>query len=974
MPKPHRLIPKLAPSMHKIVITPNQDALGQMARHIWDIALKSKTRPLVILPTAGPNASLRQALERMRPPMDGHTLPFLPEVHSLSDWLELAPDLFLIPDAQSQTERILQTYASIDMHPELQSWFAAEGEGGVWSLAQAIVSACELLSQSITPHLSWDPNTLDLKGDMQQLENRLQTAITQAYPKLAQELVSKEASVLFAFWKYLSSVRDPVFRRHLALASYLQQFALQEQTRRPIIWIETVEPQPAQANAQNQFLEACAHYLPVHLMTMDWHSVALWSEAIAFEPSAGDEADVKRNIESLTTRSVQCISANRFEDLAWEATRRIEAHLLEGRKHIALVAQDRLLARRTRALLARLGPGLSIQDETGWKLSTTRAAAALHAWLELLRSPREGPSATTLLEFLKNPFLDLAHLLGTSDSHCDLLVTELESAFLIAQARSSWVSFFLAIEAGASPEYDPRLHTLLHYVRERVLRWHSKPMQRPSCSDALTQLQEDLLAFGMQYRFEEDAAGLQVLAMLQRLELHHSTLAQLQIPINEWVILLKTVMEEEVYREEGTQAQARVSILPLSATRLRYFDAVVMVGCDERQLPSFSEPPLFFSESLCHALGGSSIPWQFRQQARDLSQLLASYSYIDLLWQSEGAGGEPLRASAWLERLQNQLPILSTRLARAMQRVGEAHPNTMASACRLPELPMPTRMSPSAYRALRSCPYQYYVRSLLGLRKRRGLDEELDASLLGQTLHQILRNFFQELKTTQLREPRLEDLQYRRVWMQEHLQQASEKGFAKLLDGDKRILGSLRDWQKQIPSFIEWQLNREAQGWQFHDAELKVGFEFPFTDMHHQEHTIRIEGYVDRVDVSVIGQQLAVLDYKYQNHDKIKKRADQLMDDPQLLLYSKAIEKEKKIIGRSVTDADWVSLKMDLKRKDSAQRSLAVGDLVSRDDALEEQLRHDLSAVWSGSAMRAFAPESVCRHCEARGICRKGMW
>jgi len=40
-------------------------------------------------------------------------------------------------------------------------------------------------------------------------------------------------------------------------------------------------------------------------------------------------------------------------------------------------------------------------------------------------------------------------------------------------------------------------------------------------------------------------------------------------------------------------------------------------------------------------------------------------------------------------------------------------------------------MSPSAYRALRSCPYQYYVRNLLGLRKRKGLDEELDASLLG---------------------------------------------------------------------------------------------------------------------------------------------------------------------------------------------------------------------------------------------------
>jgi ATP-dependent helicase/nuclease subunit B len=124
----------------------------------------------------------------------------------------------------------------------------------------------------------------------------------------------------------------------------------------------------------------------------------------------------------------------------------------------------------------------------------------------------------------------------------------------------------------------------------------------------------------------------------------------------------------------------------------------------------------------------------------------------------------------------------------------------------------------------------------------------------------------------------------------------------------------------------------------------------------------------------VTGQQAAVLDYKYQNRDKIKKRADQLMDDPQLLLYTKAIETEKKIIGYTVTDADWVALKMDLKKRDSAERALSVDDLGDRVDALEEQLRQDLSAVWSGSPMQAFAPESVCRHCEARGICRKGMW
>ena len=302
--------------MQTLTITPNQNALLEMAEHIWEIAKSSKTRPLVILPTAGPNASLRQALERLRPSLDQANIPFLPEVHSLSDWLELAPDIFLIPDQQSQTERILQTYASIDAHPELQTWFAAEGEGGVWSLAQAIVSACELLSQSIMPHLSWDPNTLDLKGDMQKLESVLQSAIDTAYPKLAHALVSKEANVLLAFWRYLGSVRDPIIRKHLALASYVQQFAQHPQSRRPLIWIDTVEPQPAQASMQTQFLEACTPYIPVHRLQMDWSSVALWSEAISAEVGAQEEAQAQHNIHTLKTKTIHCITANRFEDLA----------------------------------------------------------------------------------------------------------------------------------------------------------------------------------------------------------------------------------------------------------------------------------------------------------------------------------------------------------------------------------------------------------------------------------------------------------------------------------------------------------------------------------------------------------------------------------------------------------------------------------------------------------------------------------
>lgn len=62
------------------------------------------------------------------------------------------------------------------------------------------------------------------------------------------------------------------------------------------------------------------------------------------------------------------------------------------------------------------------------------------------------------------------------------------------------------------------------------------------------------------------------------------------------------------------------------------------------------------------------------------------------------------------------------------------------------------------------------------------------------------------------------------------------------------------------------------------------------------------------------------------------------------------------------------------EEKESSARSMTVDSLAEQVMALDKQLYQDLSAVWSGSSLQAFAPESACRYCEARGICRKGMW
>ncbi|MGE1076359.1 hypothetical protein ACQJ22_27955, partial [Pseudomonas fragariae (ex Marin et al. 2024)] len=66
-----------------------------------------------------------------------------------------------------------------------------------------------------------------------------------------------------------------------------------------------------------------------------------------------------------------------FEDEAQRSAAQVIQHVARGETPVALIALDRVLLRRVRALLDR--QGMAIDDESGWMLSTTRAGAAVAA-------------------------------------------------------------------------------------------------------------------------------------------------------------------------------------------------------------------------------------------------------------------------------------------------------------------------------------------------------------------------------------------------------------------------------------------------------------------------------------------------------------------------------------------------------------------------------------------------------------------
>jgi ATP-dependent helicase/nuclease subunit B len=156
-------------------------------------------------------------------------------------------------------------------------------------------------------------------------------------------------------------------------------------------------------------------------------------------------------------------------------------------------------------------------------------------------------------------------------------------------------------------------------------------------------------------------------------------------------------------------------------------------------------------------------------------------------------------------------------------------------------------------------------------------------------------------------------------------------------------------------------MTREEAGWSFHDGEKPVGF-----DLMTNVGSIRVSGFVDRLDIHP-EHGVEVIDYKYSSKTSINKKKNNIEDDPQLVIYAKAVDGDDIVNRQPVCGASWVSIK-------EANTAIQVEDLSEHMKDLPSQMISDIEALWGGSPVVASAPDSICQYCQARGICRKGMW
>lgn len=903
----------------------------------------------VLVPTFEHAHLLQAALVRA---LGGDFIP--PRISTLFALLEMQAPSAEKPVSPAASARLLSLFAELREHAWLKSLFGATSNADLLPLAQTLLSLSDELTTAFLP--------TDAKS-REQATQRWQTAL-ESLPLPVKSLVSNETQLVWGIWQSQLDSGDVVLQKMRKLLQIASAAA------EPLLWISPNQPD----RLEQAFLAHYSEKFPVTAAHLAWQRASLprllaaaWPEVSANSTALDEDhdlADMRGEMSADALSHIALCECVSLEHEAQQAAQTIVDWIQQGKQRIAIIAQDRVVARRLRALLARAK--IIVADETGWKLSTTRAAALLATWFDVVATRGDSVS---LLDLLKSPFVPLLSARIDHPSPNVVVTSErggqLESEPTIGvAARYEKTDVVMQIEAKLKREnvlggWEAIQNVIEQNADKIAADWlrriasQAKASSKPRrIAEWCAQTRQTMIELGWSASLEVDAAGAQVLQMLTALEHDCATNSSL-LSFAEWRALVNLQMESTPYVVEKTDH--RVIMLPLNGAHLRSFDAVFLVGADSNHLPSQARETLFFTNMVRRECGLVSQEERRCQQLRDVAELILSNPVVVLSWQSQ-KDDEHQPISPWLAQLNLQLerrgmPPLRRHQASLPSRRAELiiakQPAPQAGVL------APKSLSASAYASLVACPYQFFARRMLSLSTPDELSDMPEKRDYGDWLHTILKTYHEQLKVEKIvdfaaKEKLLEDI--------------ANTLFTQVLAKTPAALGYQVRWTKLAPAYLAWAHQREEEGWQFEFGELWQERVLQWDDGE-----VILRGQIDRIDTNNDSEApaFALLDYKTKPLSALRTRLKKV-EDHQLAFYGLLVGQT----AHEAQSAHYVALEPEKKKTGD----VAAEDFDQWQIELEKAIVRNLSAIKKDAPMPANGVESVCQYCDMRGLCRKGNW
>jgi len=817
-----------------------------------------------------------------------------------------------------------------------------EHPAALWSLARDVAQ--------LSDELTWAA-----VDSPEAFEGRLAASLARHFHRRAARALRPQAQLVLQLWQARRSAGDG------AAGAWRELAARAGQATAPLVYLSTVAVTDAAGDGiapwERCFVERWAESAPVLLLVPDLAAalsgrpllVAAWPEIAGRDVSVpiAERADAVRGAEGTRRPPLTIVDADSLEDEATSVAQQVLAWRREGIESIALVALDRMTARRVRALLERAQ--ISVRDETGWRLSTTSAAAAVMRWYDLVADDLYWRD---LLDWLKSSFT----LSDRPDKAQQILVFEraIRTRGVLQGARAMRLALAELQHAGSSVPAAGALEVLaLLEEQVRLIR-----NAGPTLAAHARALQTSLEALGMRTALAADPVGRDVLREIDALAAELDS-AGGRARVEEFRALLAARFEEAAYVDR--EVDSPVTMVSLSATVLRTFDAVVLIGADEDHLPTAPSELLFFSNDVRAELGLATADAALREQAGQLAALLATTPHVVATWRYR-RGDEPNSLSPLLERLRFVVAQASgAGLARRID-PDEFEVESVALECPAPSAAslLPARLSASQAQSLVDCPYQFYARRLLRLDPMEDVLEAPGKREFGEALHEVLRRFHAEWGTADLGAVQQDQLQLSLVRHAGEVFTREKARMPGLLAFERRFLGLVDD-------YVAWAQQHSSTGWRWAAAELAIARALVLDD----GREVELTGRLDRVDRRSDGT-LLVLDYKARVADDLRRKLKVAGEDVQLPFYGLLLRESQLASGG--VGAAYVAFDRGRDNASGVQMVAPSQPFEGLVDEVGTRLRTDLQRIADGAPLPALGRPATCEYCEMRGLCRRDYW
>ena len=505
-----------------------------------------------------------------------------------------------------------------------------------------------------------------------------------------------------------------------AMALMLQQWGVERQQ---------VETMGQKADARQWLLSA----------TLRPSAVAdTWRNVIAEKPAA--VADM--------LQGVSLIEAHDRHEEARAIALRLRHHAVTGTGPAAVITPDRALGQRIKTELALWN--MTIDDSSGEALSHVGAGALL---VLLIRARSENFTSSTLTALLHHPLCTMGY---QRNVFLDL-ARRLEMACFRGRPASKGIAGLTASVAAAQREVTTSSHA--HPLLKKLTSEDWQELQAFTTQLAALFLDhESNESHPLDYHIANLDAALQGLApdwasvdepnirlqeLLEGLNVDAAWAPHLSFA--EAAPLLLHHLQQETLRPLQNP-ETQFMLYGLLEARLMPASLVILAGLNEGSWPAIAQSGPWLNRPMRQSFGLQQPEREIGLTAHDFVQALGHREVV-VTW-SKRAAGQPLLASRWILRLRAVLDVLGhpkgnhlhtdyLDIARKLDQPGSFKPHARPEA-RPPVAARPRRFSVSDVENLIRDSYHIHAQKILALYPVDPPDEDIDAGLRGDLIHQAL--------------------------------------------------------------------------------------------------------------------------------------------------------------------------------------------------------------------------------------------